>query len=64
MGGDLSYQEKLEWKIWDGIRAVLWRLSGLILYTQDVYDQRVPGLIPMYNEAKSILGETSSSICI
>lgn len=64
MGGDLSYQEKLEWKIWDGIRAVLWRLSGFILYYQDVYDQRVSSLIPMYNEAKAILGETSSSMCI
>ena len=59
MGGNLVYQEKLENKIFDGIRAVVWRLSGFIFYDQITYDQRMPSFIQEYNDAKAILGETS-----
>jgi len=64
MGGDLSYQEKYNRKIEDAIRAVFWRLTGLIVYHKPTKDERMPSFIQEYNNAKAILGETSSSLCI
>lgn len=44
LGGDLSREEPLKLVIEDFFRAVLWRLTGYLMYDPTVKEQRMPGL--------------------
>ena len=62
MGGDLTRVESLSNKIFDGIRAYMIGLFGIVFFDLGTYNQRWASFVAECATAKSILGADSSSL--